>query len=382
MKKICIFSSQYLPHVGGVENYVDRFTKELVRLGHDVTIVTSSIEGVPDVEESNGRKIYRLSSLSLMEGRFPVLLPSRALREFDKMFRQANFDFVLVNTRFYLISLYAVRLAKKCGVRCLLLDHGTSHLNAGNPIVSKTGEWFEHGISWLDKLYCKEFAGVSGATLEWVEHFGIHSDKVLYNAIDEEEFERLKGKSERDFRKEYHIPKEHIIISFVGRLTIEKGVRELVHAMKKVLEQREDVWLLLAGDGYLRAELEAEQVPHVHFLGQLPMTDIVEVLSESDVFCLPSVSEGFPTCVLEAAMCENYIITTYRGGAKEFIKSKEYGLILPDNREEGLVRAILEIMKDEEYRLDAAVRAKKRLLENYTWKHTAKAFLDIVNERE
>lgn len=382
MKKICIFSSQYLPHVGGVENYVDRFTKELVRLGHDVTIVTSSIEGVPDKQENNGRKIYRLPSLSLMEGRFPVLLPSKTLREFGKLFRQADFDFVLVNTRFYFISLYAVRLAKKCGVRCLLLDHGTSHLNAGNPIVSKCGEWFEHGISWLDRIYCKEFAGVSGATLEWVEHFGIHSDKVLYNAIDEEEFENLKEKSKRDFRKEFNIPKENTVVSFVGRLTIEKGVRELVHAMKEILEQRDDVWLLLAGDGYLRAELEAEQVSHVHFLGQLPMIDIVEVLSESDIFCLPSVSEGFPTCVLEAAMCENYIITTYRGGAKEFIKSKEYGLILPDNREEGLVNAILETVENREYRLDAAARAKERLLKNYTWKHTAKAFLDIINERK
>lgn len=380
MKNICIVSSQYLPHVGGVENYVNRFSKELVRLGHKVTIVTSSIDGCPNYEENNGRKVYRLPSLSLMEGRFPVLMPSKDLKEFNKIFKNSRFDVVLVNTRFYLISLYAVRLAKKSGVRCILLDHGTSHLNAGNAIVSKFGEWFEHGITWLDKLYCNEFAGVSGATLEWVEHFGIYSDKVLYNAVDEEEFAELKGLSKRNFRKELNIPEGDIIISFVGRLTVEKGVRELVHAMQSILEKKTNVWLLLAGDGYLADEVAELKIEKVCLLGQLPMVDVVELLEESEIFCLPSVSEGFPTCVLEASMCNNYVITTYRGGAKELIISKEYGLILPDNNEKGLEVAILDVLEKEEYRQKAAECCKQRVLQNYTWKHTAKNFLNMLNE--
>lgn len=380
MKNICIVSSQYLPHVGGVENYVNRFSKELVRLGHQVTIVTSSIEGCPNYEESEGRKVYRLPSLSLMEGRFPVLLPSKELTEFNKIFEKSKFDVVLVNTRFYLISLYAVRLAKKNGIRSILLDHGTSHLNAGNTIVSKFGEWFEHGITWLDRLYCKEYAGVSGATLEWMQHFGIHSDKVLYNAVDEEEFAALKGQSKRNYRKEFGILDDDIIISFVGRLTLEKGVRELVHAMQSILTKKNNVWLLLAGDGYLAGEITALKEEKIRLLGQLPMVDVVELLEESEIFCLPSVSEGFPTCVLEAAMCDNYIITTYRGGAKELIKSKEYGLILPDNNELGLAKALLEILEKEEYRKDAANSCKQRVLQNYTWKHTAQTFMDMINK--
>lgn len=380
MKNICIVSSQYIPHVGGVENYVNRFSKELIRLGHKVTIVTSSIEGSPACEESEGRKVYRLPSLSLMEGRFPVLLPSKELSEFNKIFKKSHFDVVLVNTRFYLISLYAVRLAKKCGIRCILLDHGTSHLNAGNAIVSKFGEWFEHGITWLDKFYCKEFAGVSGATLEWVEHFGIRSDKVLYNAVDEEEFAALRGQSKRNYRKEFGIPEEDVIISFVGRLTIEKGVRELVHAMQSVLVTKKNVWLLLAGDGYLEEEVTALNEEKIRLLGQIPTVDVVELLEESEIFCLPSVSEGFPTCVLEAAMCDNYIITTYRGGAKELIRSKEYGLILPDNNVKGLEEALLKVLEEEDYRKKAAESCKQRVLQNYTWKHTAQNFMKMIGE--
>ena len=381
MKKICIVSSQYLPHVGGVENYINRFSKELVRMGQDVTIVTSLIKGCPLYEENEGRKIYRLPSLMLMDGRFPVLMPSKELMKYNKIFKESQFDVVLVNTRFYLISLWAVRLAKKNGVRCILLDHGTSHLNMGNAIISKFGELFEHVITWMDKLYCKEFAGVSKVTLEWIEHFGIYSDKVLYNAIDEVEFESLKGKSKRNYREEFGIPEDDVVISFVGRLTLEKGVRELVNAMQSISKKRGDAWLLAAGDGYLKDEVLGKNIPRVHLLGQLPTVDIVELLQESDILCLPSVSEGFPTVVLEASICDNYIITTYRGGAREYITSKDFGLILPDNNEKGLEDAILDVVDKKEYRKEAAKRCKQRVLQNYTWKHTARKFMDIISER-
>jgi len=159
-KSICIVSSQYLPHVGGVENYVNNLSRELASRGHRVTILTSEMEGVPDYEQREGIEIYRLPTRQFMGGRFPVLKHNRALRQFTKQFRTRHFDVMLVNMRFYFISLYAVRLAKKMGVRCIMLDHGSSHLNTGGKLTTKLSEWFEHGITFLEKRYCKEFAGV------------------------------------------------------------------------------------------------------------------------------------------------------------------------------------------------------------------------------
>ena len=240
-KKICLVSSQYLPHVGGVENYVFNLSKELASRGHLVTIVTSQIAGVPSYEQNGNIEIYRLPTKQFMNGRFPVLKYNKELRAFTKEFRKRQFDVMLVNMRFYFISLYAVRLAKKMKVRCIMLDHGSSHLNTGGKLTTKMSEWFEHGITFLEKRYCKEFAGVSKVSLEWLRHFGIRSELLLNNAVDIESFERYKAAPVRDFREEYHIPKDDIVISFVGRITVEKGIRQLVNAVKRINEDRRDV---------------------------------------------------------------------------------------------------------------------------------------------
>lgn len=379
-KSICIVSSQCLPHVGGVENYVDNLSRELASRGHKITIVTSEMEGVPTYEQKNNIEIYRLPTMQFMNGRFPVLKWNRKLREFTKAFRQKHFDVMLVNMRFYFISLYAVRLAKKMGVRCIMLDHGSSHLNTGGKLTTKMSEWFEHGITFLEKRYCKEFAGVSKASLEWIQHFGIHSKLLLNNAVDVEAFERYRNNPCRSFREEYHIPKDDIVISFVGRLTVEKGIHHLVNVVKRINEERRDVWLLAAGGGYLLEELSAIKSENTHFVGQIPTDQIAALLSESDIFCLPSFSEGFPTCVLEAGICHAFVITTFRGDAKEVVRSKEYGIILPDNAEEGLFSAVKEVLDEREYRERATKLCYDRIIQNYTWKHTADAFLRLLDE--
>lgn len=376
MKSICIVSPQFLPHVGGVEQYVDNFSKELVRLGNKVTIITSEIPGEKEYEQKNGVEIIRMSSYSLMNGRFPFLKMGKKKREWTKKLKKKQFDVFLVNTRFYPLSLYGVRLAHKMGVRCILLDHGTSHLNTGNGITSKIGEWYEHGITLLDKMYCKEYAGVSGAVLEWIKHFYIKSDKILYNSIDVDEFNQKKKTITRSFRKEYNIPDNAIIIAFVGRLTKEKGIEELEKAVLRINETRKDVYMIAAGEGYLRESLETNAGDNIFFTGNLCKDDVIALLCESDIFCLPSVSEGFPTTVLEAAVCEDYIVSTYRGGTRELIKDKSYGLILPDNEWEALSRALEDLLDKKEYREQAARKTYEEVASKYTWKYTVKRFLE------
>lgn len=379
-KSVCIVSSQYLPHVGGVENYIDNFAKELVRQGNEVTIVTSYIEGTKKHEWKNGIEIFRMPTLQLMNGRFPVKKYNRESRKLTKLLKSRKYDVMLVNMRFYVLSLYAVRLAKKMKIRCIMLDHGTSHLNTGGRLTSKLGEAFEHVITWLEKRYCKEFAGVSYATLDWVKHFHINSDTVLYNSIDVDEFEEIKAKQGRSFRKEYGIPEDDIIISFVGRITIEKGIEELAQAVDRITKKRDDVWLLAAGTGYLEEKINDIGNKRIHLVGKLSKKDVVALLKESNIFCLPSVSEGFPTTVLEAVVCGNYIISTYRGGTKELIKNKDYGIILEDNEPEKIYNAIMEVL-DGKIDMEKSVQmCYKSIVENYTWSQTVRKFLELLED--
>ena len=119
-KKICIVSAQYLPHTGGVENYVANLSAELASRGHEVTVLTScSGDSLVTEKNAKGVEILRLPSLQLMDGRFPFLKMGKALRSFTKSFKTRRFDLMFVNVRFYPLSLYAVRLARKMGVRCI-----------------------------------------------------------------------------------------------------------------------------------------------------------------------------------------------------------------------------------------------------------------------
>ena len=381
MKNICIVSSQYLPHVGGVENFVHNLSKELAKGGNNVTIVTSHIDGVEDYEKNGNIEIFRLPSLQFMNGRFPVLKPSKALHNFTKEFKKRKFDIMLVNMRFYFISLYAVQLARKMKLRCIMLDHGSSHLNTGSKLTTKMSEWFEHIITFIEKFYCKEFAGVSKESLNWIKHFNIHSDMLITNAVDIEAFTNYIENPVIDYRKEYNIPENDIVISFVGRLTVEKGIDKLVNVVKKVNEQRKDVHLLIAGGGYLEEPLTKIKSENTHFIGQVPSDKVAAMLTQSDIFCLPSFSEGFPTCVIEAGVCKSFVITTFRGDAKEIISTKEHGIILPDNNEDGLYQAILSVLDEKEYRQKATELCYDIIVNNYTWKHTAENFLKIIDNK-
>ena len=381
-KNICLVSSQYLPHVGGVENYVYNLSRELAKRGHSISIVTSHSEGLPEYERDGNIEIFRLPSWQFMNGRFPVLKSNRKTREFAKEFKKRKYDIMLVNMRFYFISLFALKLAKKTRTRVIMLDHGSSHLNTGGKLTSKIGEMFEHWITWREKKYCKEFAGVGKTTLEWIRHFGIESSLVLSNAVDIETFEKYRDAPTEDFRAKYGIPADAKVISFVGRLTLEKGARELANVFSRICKERQDVYLFMAGGGYLEEEISAMQNLNLIMLGKIKTPEIASLLAASDIFCLPSYSEGFPTCVIEACVCKCFIITTFRGDAKEIVKNRDYGIILKDNREEPLYDAIVSVLDDADYRNKAVEVCYDVVKSNYTWEKTADKFLSLIEAEE
>ena len=379
-KKICIVSSQYLPHVGGVENYVYNLSRELERGGHEITILTSQMEGAPNYEKNGSIEVYRLPTRQFMGGRFPVLKHNKELRAFTKEFKERHFDLMIINMRFYFLSLWACKLARKMGLPCIIIDHGSSHLNTGGKLTTKLSEVFEHWITWREKHYCKSFGGASKASLEWIKHFGIESDVLFNNAVDVERFQGYIDNPVRDFRAELGIPEDAIVIDFVGRLTLEKGAHVLVNAVKRINEQRDDC--LLAGAGYLREELEVQKSKNTIFLGQISPAEVCAMHLASDIFCLPSFSEGFATCVIEASMCDTFVITTARGDAKELIKDERYGIVLPDNNEEGVYNALLSVLDKPEYRRSASRLCHDIVVKECTWNFTADAVINYIASLE
>lgn len=367
--KICIFSANYLPNIGGVERYTYYTAKELVSRGHSVTIVTSNLFDLPTHEKlQEGMEIYRLDCYSFIGGRFPVFKHNKAQREVDRELSEKGFDIFIVNARFYIHSLHAMRLAKKNNIRCICIEHGTTHLTVNNRFLDFLGGCFEHFLTALDKHYCKEYYGVSKAACEWSGHFGIKSKGVLYNSIDPDEINEKMKNPVADYRKEYGISNDACVVTYTGRMIPEKGVTQLVDAFSRC--DNPNKALFLAGDGPLLDEIKRLNNPNIHLLGKIDFDHVIALLKQSDVFVLASRSEGFSTSVLEAVVTKCYVITTKTGGTKELISGDEYGALLDDNETEKVYTALQNAMNNPENRKTACENAYSKMLENFTWKKT------------
>lgn len=372
-KRYCIFAAQYFPHLGGVERYTYNLSKKLMGNGNEVVIVTSNVYRLAEYEKMDGIPVYRVPCINLLKGRYPVLKPNKKFWKIHRELKEQHFDMVIVNTRFYPHSLYAMMLAKRKKVKCITLDHGTSHLSVHNKFWDTVGGVFEHFLTKVDQLFCKDYYGVSGACNEWLAHFHIKAKGVLYNSIDLEEVERISERLIEDYRGKYNVPRNAIVIAFTGRLLKEKGLPKLLNVMDRLCKEREDVYLFIAGDGDMKEEIDGRSNAHIIPLGRIDFEHIVALLNTSDIFCLPSFSEGFSTSILEAVACRCYIVTTARGGAKELLINEQYGTVIPTNEEEVLYFALKAVLDDKNHREQAVELAYERVRTHFTW--------DIVAEQ-
>lgn len=369
-----------MPNLGGVERYTYNLAKQLVKNDIDVTVVTNNIFDLSDTEIIDDIRVIRLPCINLLNGRFPVPKVNRLFRSLMHVLKNEHFDFVIVQTRFYPHSVIAARFAKKKNIPCIVIEHGTSHLSIDNRFWDKVGQIYEHVETAILKLYCKNYYGVSKACCEWSKHFHIEPKGVLYNSVDVEAIQKQQQDSVYEFREKY-ARDGTIVISFAGRLVPEKGVLQLIEAVTAVNQSGFKLKLLIAGDGPLYQDLANQNLQHAVLLGKLNFDQMIILYEASDIFCLPSKSEGFPTTVLEAAACKCFVITTERGGAKELITGDEYGIIIKDNTVENIKAAILKAM-DGAYRKKATEKTYARLCESFTWEKTCERVMQIQGKME
>ncbi len=365
-----IFAAHYLPYLGGLELYIQHMAQGLLAGGHQVLVITPNPGGLPSYEKIDGVSILRLPSFPLMENRFPVPKPCREFFRLHKKLMARRPDRVIVNTRFYFHSLYGVLLGRRKKSRTIVIDHGSSHLSMHQPALNFLGECFEHGITFLLRCLRPEFYGVSRASLRWLTHFHIQGAGILSNGVDIQQIEERLAAPRRDFRREYQIPKDALIYVYTGRLLKEKGLLPLAEAFSRLSNQRKDVYLLMAGDGPLEEELKKNAPPRMLLTGKLEPMEVIDLLKASDIFCLPSVSEGFSTSLLEAAACKNYIIVTRSACPTELLLDRSYCSILSDAKSDGIARALFWAADHPAERAKAAEKTYRQLVDHFTWEKT------------
>ncbi len=137
------------------------------------------------------------------------------------------------------------------------------------------------------------------------------------------------------------------VLTVVGRLEPVKGHRYLFDALARLVKSKPNLRCLVVGDGSLRGEYE-EQVENlglrniVHFTGF--RHDVPALLSSSDAFCLPSLSEGLPYAVLEACHHRLPLLLTAVGGLAEFFEHRKTAFLVQPADASALERGIRWLM--------------------------------------
>lgn len=365
---ILISSAYYPPHLGGVEVFTRSIARELASRGVAVTVVTSGVgddaahDGLDD-----GVEVLRAPAADPI-GRYPVLSRMPSAGAFWAQLENRWFDAIVVNTRFYDLSLRVLKMARRKGIRPVLIEHGSDYLTFGNSVLDVPVRLYENTTAAAVRRADPACYGVSSAACSWLEHFCLHPQGTIHNSIDAAAFRSQA--SSRDFRAEEGIALDERMIAFSGRLIAEKGIWTLVEAARML--EGDSVRFLIAGDGPELDELRRRRPSNMSVLGRLSRKDMAALLMASDIFCFPSeYPEGMPTSLLEAAVCEAYIVGTPVGGMSEIVPDSAHGTVLKSADATECADALRAALSDEPGLRAGARRCRELVEREFSWQKAA-----------
>lgn len=226
--------------------------------------------------------------------------------------RQNSFD--IIHAHDWLAYPAGMAAKKSSGKPLVIHVHATDFDRSGGNVNPRVYAMEREGMEAADQIIA-----VSGLTKNTiVEKYGIHPGKitVVYNAVDHPEEVRkgrkiTKGKDEK-------------IVTFLGRVTLQKGPEYFIEAANLVLKYMSNVRFVMAGSGDLLNSMidrvaELGIADHFHFTGFLKGDDVTHMFRLTDVFVMPSVSEPFGIVPLEAMQSQVPVIISNQSGVSEIL---------------------------------------------------------------
>lgn len=181
------------------------------------------------------------------------------------------------------------------------------------------------------------------------------------------------------------IPSDAPVIGFVGRLTHDKGIVELLAAFERILAVRPDARLLFVG-WFDEAEdalsplfrRQIEEHPQMILTGLVDST--VSYYRAMDLLVLPTWREGFPNVALEASATGVPVITTEATGARDAVIPGVTGLRIPPGSPEAISGAVLQLLQDPERRALMGKAGREWAQKNYAEAHVLGDMVDFYKK--
>lgn len=379
--RIAFITFEYPPFInGGAGICAINVTRELAKLGHEVTVFTPQIDSIESFNDIENLKVCRIAlndNLPFRALQFWLKLPE-AIKNIES---SNKFDIIHFNG----LSYWFVKKKLSKAPHIITIHHLVTDAIKCNNLsrisrfcdISGENSFFipfieKRGVKCADKII-----SVSKFTKnQIVETYEINPEKinVIYNGIELKEQTFTEDESEK-LKTQFHIPQKRVIL-FVGRVDDHrKGLDLLLKSFKDVLEKIDSVLLVVGKGNQTEARTLAISLgilDNVFFTGFVDETTLKKCYALCDVYAVPSRLEGFGLTILEAIAAGKPVVATNVGAITEIMKNGEYGILVELNEINGLSNAICTLLQNKKLVENMGTRNANYVTKHFSWEKAAK----------
>lgn len=300
----------FYPQAGGVELHIQHLAQELIKLGHNVIVITHNYGQRRGVRYcTNGLKVYYVPLFVFYrQTTFPtVFAPLGILRN---IYLREQIDILHGHAGLSTLANEAIFHAASLGIKTVLTDHSLYGFSETNYVWGQ--KVLEFNLINLDRTICvsntcKENMCLRGS-------FDPYKCSVIPNAVVSKDFAPLPHKPKKD----------HVTIVVISRLFPNKGADLLCAMIPKICQQHPTVKFIIAGDGPKFIEIQQTVETHrlqdrITLMGAVKHQQVRDVMVQGEIYLHPSLTEAFGTVLVEAASCGLLVVTTRVGGIPEVL---------------------------------------------------------------
>ena len=361
-----MLSYEFPPLGGGGARVVYGLSKELVRAGHEVDLVTMGFQGLPKHEQVNGVNVYRVPCIRIRKSMcyWPEMLPYVCLAvQLILRLRKQN-RYGISHTHFiFPDGLVSYLINKISRLPYIITAHG-SDVPGYNPdrfklIHKLLLPLWKKIIYQAHQIVCPS---------EWLESLILKQNarpntSKIPNGIDVDKFKPNEDKQKR--------------ILIVTRMFERKGVQYFLKALEGI---NLDYEIHIIGSGpYLETLQEKAKnlITKVKFWGFLDNNSyaLKELYETSEIFVLPSEAENFPIVLLEAMAAGMAIVTTIGTGCTEVVG--DAAILIEPRNPIAIREALVKLTSNYDLCKELGQAARRRLENNFSWTVIARQYLDL-----
>lgn len=319
--RIGMFTDTYFPQVSGVSTSIELLKDQLIQLGHEVVIFTTTD---PNAQETPG--IVRLPSIP-----FASFEDRRiAYRGFDDCLaiaKEYNLDIIHTHTEFSL-GLAGKYVASKMNIPTVHTYH-TMYENYTHYIWNGMLIKRQH-VKWYSKLFCSQTQGViapSRMTYQTLLDYGVKVPiQIIPTGVKLPKFD---PNIRHELRQQMGLREDDLVLLSLSRISKEKSIDEIIEAFPKIKQSYSNAHLLIVGDGPQRASLEAlvrgYGLEDVHFIGEIDHKEVFRYYQMADIYVNASESESQGLTYLEALANRLPMIAKHNEYLDMLVSKPSYG---------------------------------------------------------